>query len=485
MKRLLIGGATAALIVVFAGPGQRASAQAPAPPVKQVAPVTVEPKAAKETPPGGEQKIEEVEQATKRFRAGDFDGAKALLDKAVQAHPELPPARVILASWFSQIQQTAMVYTQLEAAVVELPEDPEPYRLLGDLAGQSGRWAEADLCYRKAAEMLPGFQGNSKRKDQLERRVLLGQADVAEARKDWPGTQKSVEAILALEPKNSGLLQRVAHAIFMQKKPDEALARLKQAAAADPNLLTAEAMLGSFYHQEGDEENAGKWMTEAIKVSPKEVSTRIVAADWALGTSQFKTAQQQIEAALQLDPNHADAQLLRGILAMFQKDYPVAVEYFQKVVNQSPGHAQAMTNLILALAEQDDTARQKAHELARAHLQKAPNQPDSYAALGWVLFKLGRTDEAEPALRKALELSQAQNQRVKSDTLYYVAQVAVYRKRMDEARQALEMALRSKTPFAKQSDATELLKELSRTTSRPLGVKPAAPAGQKPASGGK
>jgi hypothetical protein len=86
----------------------------------------------KQASPASNQQIEEVADALKRFRTGDLDGAKTLLDTAFKKHPELPPPRLILVQWLAQSNQGAAVRQQLELAVTEMPEDPEAYVIIGE-----------------------------------------------------------------------------------------------------------------------------------------------------------------------------------------------------------------------------------------------------------------------------------------------------------------------------------------------------------------
>lgn len=411
----------------------------------------------KEANPSANQQIEEVVEASKRFRNGDVEGARALLDAAIQKHPELSPPRLILAQWFAQTNQAAAVRGQLELAVTEMPADPEAYVIIGDLAVQGRRWTEADLVFKKAQEVLTTFKGDSRRKSAIERRMLQGLAVVAQNRQDWPTSQKYWEQLLALDGKNAIALQQLAWVLFEQKQPTEALEKLKAAHEANENVLTPEAILAQFYQRNGDTKNATKWMIAALTAAPKDLRTRLVATEWSLQTDQLQQAEEQAEAALKLDAKSLDAYFLRGVVALHTKDFKKASECFQKVLDESPSNFPASNNLALALAEQDDAAKKKALEYAEMNARQFPNQPEAFSTLGWVYYNLGRLDEAEGALRKAVSTGQ-----MSADTAYYIARVSVDRDRKDEARQLLEQALKSPGTFTLRPEAKALLEKLTQ-----------------------
>jgi len=410
----------------------------------------------KEANPPADQQMEEVVEASNRFRSGDLEGAKALLEAACKKRPSLPPPRLMLAQWLAQAKQAAAVRNQLELAVTEMPDDPEAYVILGDLAVQGYRWTEADLVFQKAQQLVAKFQGDSRRKEILERRALQGLAVVAQNRQDWPTSQKYWEQLLRIDAKNTVALQQLAWVLFQQKKPTEALEKLKVAREANENFLTPEAILAQFYQRNGDTKGATKWMIAALTAAPKDLQTRLVAAEWSLQTEQFQQALEQADAAIQLDATSLDAHFLRGVVALYMKDYPKASECFQKVLDKSPSNFPASNNMALALAEQDDTAKKKALEYAEMNARQFPNQADAFSTLGWVYYKLGRLEEAEGALRKAITGGQ-----MSADTAYYIACVSVARDRKDEARQLLEQALKSPGPFSLRQDAKDLLKKLT------------------------
>jgi tetratricopeptide (TPR) repeat protein len=400
--------------------------------------------------------IPEVKDAVARFRERDFDGALKKLEDAVKANADLPPAQIMMAQLFAQANIPGGVRNALERAVLASKNDPEAYVILGDFALREGRVTEADLLYGKARTHLEAFNASKKRKEILQPRVIGGLAAVAEARTDWAEAQKLLSEWLKLEPRNAGVMERLARAMFQQKDAAGCLEMLKKAKEADNNMLTPEARLAQFYEAHPDHDNAKLWMDKALQKSPNDLRTLLVAGEWALQTGQIDKAKQYSSEALKAGPQSLEAKVLRGVVALFQGDVKDAEMWFENAALQSPGTFAATNNLALALAEQtDESKKRRALEYAERNVRLFNRVAEAWSTYGWVLYKLGQLDEAEQALKQAASAGQ-----LSADTAYFIAVVSTERGQREQAKSLLKMALDTKRPFSKQQDALMLYERL-------------------------
>jgi Tfp pilus assembly protein PilF len=401
---------------------------------------------------------QEVTDAAARFKDRDVPGALKLLKEAASKNADLPPAQLMLAQWFSQVNNPADARRSLEQAVVASPDDPEVYVIMGDIALREGRITEADMLLQKASGLIAKFSKSKKRKDILQPQILGGLAAVDEARDNWSSAQKQLEAWLKLNPKSAVAMQGLARCLFQQKDAKGALEMLKAAKKEDSSVLTPQAILAQLYEQANDRENAKKWMIAALEESPKDLKTRLVVGQWALQTNQLEEAKTQAATALQIDPKSLDAKVLSGVIALLEKDYPTAERYFEAAHLQSPRAFSASNNLALALIEQkDETKKRRALEYAENNVQQYPKVAEAASTYGWVLYKLGRLDDAEKALQAAISGGS-----FTPDTAYYIARLSYDRGRESQAKQWLDIALKSNAPFAMRSEAKALLEQLKK-----------------------
>jgi tetratricopeptide (TPR) repeat protein len=403
------------------------------------------------TPPP--QQIPEVKQAIELFQKRDFDGALKSLETAAKGHSELPPAQVMMFQLFVAAQQPFNARMALEKAVVSNPDDPESFAILGSVAMQDRRVTDAELLYLKSKDVLASFKGSDARKKILEPQILSGLAAVAEARENWDGAKSYLETLLKINAKDAMAQQRLARALFQLKDAAGALQKLRDAAKADPvNVLTPEAALGRFYEQYGDHEDAVKWMTKSLTVAPTDLRTRLIVAQWYLETGQIDEARTHADKALTIEPRSLDAKILRGVVALFQKDFKEAEKWFQEAHLQSPGNFAASNNLALALCEQnDDSKLRRAAEYANANYQQNQKSADAASTLGWVLYKAKDLQRADQALRQAASTGQ-----LSADTAYYLAQISYDLGRKWDAKVLVDAVLKTGRPFSMRKEATEL-----------------------------
>lgn len=120
----------------------------------------------------------------------------------------------------------------------------------------------------------------------------------------------------------------------------------------------------------------------------------------------FAQADDAIVQAMRLAPNQASTRIARGYLLMQRDfDWHGAEAELKRAVEFAPDDADALYMLGLARASQGDLAQ--AVELTRKALKLDPVNAYVYRALAWYLMSMGRLDEAEQAIAKAIEIEPA------------------------------------------------------------------------------
>ncbi len=400
----------------------------------------------------------ELADAAARFKQGDYDGVLHALEEAVKKNPDLPPAEVMLSQLYFQSNKPKEAKAALEQAVKKFPDDPEARAILGSLALREGDASKAEKLYQEAERRLDAFSKSAKRKELLQPAILRGLAMTAESRKDWATARRHYEACLKLDSKNIPTMLRLAFCLRQLKDADGALAKLREAAKIDAALLTPEAIMASFCEQSGDREGAKHWMAAALVAQPKDLPTRLAAMQWAFNAGLLDETRNHATAALRLDSKSLQAQFFLGVVAMLKQEYETGEMYFQKLVKRQPDSMVYTNNLAMALVAQDDESkRRQALEYAEANVKKSPKSADAASTYGWVLYKLGRLEEAEKALAPAASIAGSD-----PDTAYIIARVAVERGHKDQAVPLLEGAMKNTRPFLFRQETEELLGELKK-----------------------
>jgi len=437
----------------------------------------------------------ELADGVKAFGRGSVENAYLLLQEAGKRHNDLPPAQVLMAQLYYKAAQKwpaikaahdaagpdrevpfsatgpmeridgskfrEKMYEWLERAVKEVPRDPEAYVILGELDLHERRWTQAELLFRKAERLLANFRDKEvwRRKEAMQPRVLLGLASVAEARDDWPGAEKHLEAALKLDPKNTDILQRLGRALFLQKDIEKLKAgyeRFKEARRIDQEVLLPEVQLALLYQAAGERHKAWLWMDSAAKIAGKsDVPTLLVVAPWAAENGRIEKAKEWSDIALTADPKSFEAIMVRGIVMLFAENEQAAANHFEKAHLMKPASFAASNNLAIALAEQmDDKKKRQALEFAENNRKLHPKSAEAASTYGWALYQNGRLDEAERVLKEALAAPPHN-----PDMLYY-ARAVIDNGRVEFGTRLLTAALESKAPFVNRNKAAAELERL-------------------------
>ena len=297
-------------------------------------------------------------QAENAQRRKDDDAARLAIAKAVELGPLDASTRLAVAA-----QLDALGDPKAAAAALAAGEQDDT-----TLAGRAAYLARAedevalDALYDNAAEDAA--------KATPARLYLLGQlAELREKNElalDWYGRIAS-----GLQREQAQL--RIAVLLDQSGKLDDALTRLRELQASDSEygevlrdayLLEAELLLRNQRHE------------DAIDA-------------YVRGLSIFED----------------DPELIYARALGYERldNIPAAEADLRRLIELDPENADALNALGYTLADRTDRY-QEALELIQRALKLKPDTPAIVDSLGWVLFRLGRTAEALPHLRRAFEL---------------------------------------------------------------------------------
>ena len=414
----------------------------------------------------------ELKAAFDDFTNMKFDDAVAKLDKIRESDKDMAPAQLILATWLARIQpaQPQAVRQAIEVGVTKNPADPEAYVILAELNLQNSCVTEAEALFDKGAILNSSFTESAKRKEEIQKRILLGQAQVLALRGKNDQAIARLNDVLKADDKNIGALNLLGLINFNSENYDATIDAYTKARAIQPNLLVPEARLAMMCQQKYE----------------SDPQTRLVAAQWSLTINRAAQAAQQADYAITLlnkkKSENADdafvngllneANLLRGVIALYEKKFSEAEKFFNVVLAESPSNFAATNTLALALCEQNDAAKlNKAVEYAQVNVDRfGKQQPEVFSTAAWVMHKKGQYQECAQLLQRYIQMTNGQ---MSPDTAYYLA--ANMEKQLDSItdaeqkanakKQALEIitkTLANPTPFVMRPEAEALKEKLSK-----------------------
>jgi len=416
-------------------------------------------------------KMVEIQNAITRFNNRDFEGAKQLLKTAREKNPKLPPVGVMLSQLFSAVRDRANAHNALEQAVRDDPGDPEAFVVFGENALRARRFTEAELLFIKAGEVTREFTGNAKRKQNLQVRSLAGRSAVSAAREDWQRAERLLSEVLAIQPTNTAIRTSLGRVWFKMGKEKEAYALFQEIYDTDNKAARPELNMAALYRQQmagadNDEravlaKRVEKLMGLAAERDKRGMRTQLTVAQWGMDQGNLEMAKNALQSATEIDSEAFEVAFLKGMYARYVNNLDAAEKAFAQAHQQKPSHPGALHHLIVVLAEQGDQQKlNRALENAKISLRTFPDrtQPagrESLATLGWVLYKMGRPDDA---LQQATVAVRSGG--LSADTAYLVAEILVDRGQKDQALQILRPILSRPTRFPNRNRAEALLAEL-------------------------
>jgi tetratricopeptide (TPR) repeat protein len=410
-------------------------------------------------PPAAVQVPREPEEAAVRYlRKGRehldqqlWVDATIALEKALQVDPQLVEARVLLARACMQNGNNTLAESHLREALKTAPADPAVHQLLGEIAWQANRAAEAITEFRLA---LLGTTSDPTRPertlaqlslamalrkegyltaaiDQLEAYLaaverptpaMLKYRELADAmvlfRGRAPGligeiaselgrhdlAAKAYERALRESPDDAGLAARCARALAAAGRGEEAIRSARSLLADRPEDPEGLALLRELCGQVGgtkrfDDEVAGLARSTA---SP---GLRMRLTQLLVERGRLEEAAAVLDAVVAGNPGDVEANCLAARLRLQRGQAEEALRLLASVLAAEPSAYRRAEDVLGACS--DAGCRGRLIEAAKALCEQAPGEAAAQYLLGRVLAAAGKAEEAAAAYERAVRLKES------------------------------------------------------------------------------
>ena len=216
------------------------------------------------------------------------------------------------------------------------------------------------------------------------------------------------ETFISLDDTDARVLYKLGLARYRARRAKEATAVLKQALAINPGMGEAHYVLGLVQRDLEQGPAARKSLEEATRRSPaSQTSAREALADVYLQDGDYTKAINQLEALAALEPGRADRLVSVGLAQARAGRGDAAVVTLSRAVERFPEAPQVYAALghvwlIDAERREDRVALNKAIEALRHAAARADATSDTYAELGRAWMLAGDRPAAERALRQSI-----------------------------------------------------------------------------------
>ena len=316
------------------------------------------------------------------YRAGRATEALPYLEKAFS----LPEALLLLASVHEKLGDPEKTIAELSRYVDAKPEDRGARLLLGSKLEQAKRIDEALALYRSAAD------GES-----------LARAAELLSRRPETHLEAESAARRALEADPTHLEARIVLARVLSRtgREGEALEELERAGAGNPDAPQLFYQLAQAYQRAGRaieaQESARKFQElEAKEKSEREREARVAvtykrAAD-TLQKGDMLEAERVFRSVLEIDPENTQSRSMLAKIAFSRNDPASATRWIDEAIERDAGIAEY--HYLRGLFEARAGRAVEAEPSIRRSLELDPAFPEAWSLLGSLLLDSRRAEEA-------------------------------------------------------------------------------------------
>jgi tetratricopeptide (TPR) repeat protein len=396
-----------------------------------------------------------------QVRNGDLDEAVANFEQVLAATPMAEDKKyMLIAGLLTREPDKERALKVMKQLVAKSKDNAHALFAYGFLAEQAGELVIARTAMENALALKPNWdralvqyaqilrlqretaralavlkQGLRKHPKNLQLRLTYARLLVESRR--LPEARKQFETLAELSPDNPDILYALGVLALQTEDLEAAKGYLLQLAKSGHRSLEASFYLGQIAETQGQYDEALRWyeiidsgsnfldaqiriavvLTEqgklaaarnhlhSVEVRGEKQNVRLILAESELlqDKEMYQATMTVLGEGLERYPDNVDLLYARSLLAERMNNLALAEQDLRRVLKQDPDNAHALNALGYTLA--DRTSRyDEAYKLVKRALELRPDDAAILDSMGWVMYRLGRHDDAVRYLQKALQL---------------------------------------------------------------------------------
>lgn len=375
--------------------------------------------------------------------AGKLDEAQRSFEAAVKAEPRSAAPLLGLAEVAFQRKRPYDALARVQQALAVAPNDAAAHASMGRYLVMTGKPREAEASLRKAVEL-----------DALAMRPRMDLADLLASQRRWPEAVPLYEAVIAAEAKHAGAHYALGLAYAQTGRLDDARTALQKSAALDPRAPLPHVALARWHGGRKEYPQALAAVGAALERNPKLSDALLLRGDLLDASGDAAGALGAYEQAAKALPQMPGPLLRIAMLHHRTGDTAKALPMYIKAADLDPKNALVLNNIADIYGHRKDQLAE-AERWANKAVAAAPKAAEVHDTLGWILRAKGNLPGARAALEKAAQIDPNNG-----ETLYRLAQVYADQGDKARARQAIDAAMKARTPVVSAEPARKLLADV-------------------------
>jgi tetratricopeptide (TPR) repeat protein len=307
---------------------------------------------------------------------GDMNAAERSFRDAINADPKSVAARLALAQFYLSRQRLADAEQTMQQALAVSPRDQLANLAMAVLYQGTNRKQEAERYLRAAVDADPtprvtlslaDYYIGQRRLDDAEpllqkiqpdphlgtmATLRLATIELLRGRPD--DSLRTLDKVLAVEPKNGQALAAKADVLRQQHLLDDALRTIDASIAAEPTLAEAHFIRGRILGAKAQTQKAEQAFNEVLRLNPRAAAAQVELARLRLSTGATDRSITLATEATRMDPRSVDAKLVLAHGLILHRDYEQADTILKSLVEAVPKVPAVHTEMGLLRAAKHD-----------------------------------------------------------------------------------------------------------------------------------
>jgi tetratricopeptide (TPR) repeat protein len=374
----------------------------------------------------------------------DMKQAEAALLKAIEQQPDSPTAYFLLAQLYVSSNQHEKALANLQEILAKDPKNVQSLMLMGMIYDQQKNYAAARETYERLLAINPNFSSA------INNLAYLYSEHLDQPDKAYEIAQKAWEQL----PHEPHMEDTLGWILFKKHQYPRALSLLEESAGKLPAAAEVQFHLGMTHYMMGEEEPARLGLQHALQLDHDFPGANEARKGLSLLAIDVRTAGAGARAVLEkaVADRPDDAMALIRLAGIYEQDgaFDQAIGAYQTAWQANPANLRVLMDLIRLYAAHQNTA--KAFELAKTARKLAPDDPDVAYSLGRLAYETGDYPWALSLLQET-----ARQKPDDPEILYDLAEAFYSVGRIDDAETAMRHALEADASFSRAAKASHFL----------------------------
>jgi tetratricopeptide (TPR) repeat protein len=279
--------------------------------------------------------------------------------------------------------------TYYRRALKSDPQSVPALTNLGVVLARQGKYIDAIAAYRSALALDPSGAA-----PKVNLAIAYFQIGDCKSATEW------LESTLETHPEDRRSLQLLGVCQLELGRFHEAAQSFERLMPSeDPSILLGAA---TAYVKVGRTEEGHRILDKLVREHGDSPGVEVAIGMADFGSGEYGAASEAFRAALDKDPENADARFYLGAVLFKQRDFDSAIREWRQAVQQKPGYFPPVFALGAMFAERRQY--QEAKPLLRKALELRPDHPGVYLELGKIAVHEQQYETALRYLREAARL---------------------------------------------------------------------------------